>query len=253
MTTHLQQVTEDLNRDVLLGRVLADAAFNEDLSRATNDFVQQYAKEAICFDAGDLFDICEFKIINELQRMPFDRMWVEGEWNNDIKPYRAAMLFVDNGDETVSGVGFARVGGPREWALVWASPSISLLTGECRTFSDDPDYETHLGQHLYAFRCFLSAINCSNVRRVEHKPDEKLQKARAKRGKQPLFSYWTLELEMERTESTSGLGGTHASPRVHLRRGHARKLASGKYTWVQACVVGNKKAGMIHKDYALAA
>ena len=98
---------------------------------------------------------------------------------------------------------------------------------------------------------FLSAINCTNVRRAEHKPDAKLQKARAKRGKQPLFSYWTLELDLSRPESSESLGGTHASPRLHLRRGHARQYAPGKWTWVQPCAVGNKSAGMVHKDYAM--
>lgn len=251
MSTHIQQATEFLNSGVMSGHVFADMSFDEDLARATNDFVQQNVNGAICFDAGDLFDVCEFKVIEELQRMPFDRVWIEGEWKSDKNPYRAAMLFVNNEDGTVAGVGFGEIT-HRQWCLVWASPSINLASGEGSTFSSDPDYQKHMADHIYSFRCFLSAINCTNIRRVEHKPDEKLQKARTKRGKQPLFSYWTLELEMERTESVSGLGGSHASPRVHIRRGHARRLVSGKYTWVQACVVGNKKAGMIHKDYALA-
>jgi hypothetical protein len=100
---------------------------------------------------------------------------------------------------------------------------------------------------------FLSALNCTNIKRVEHRPDAKLQKARAKRGKQPLFSYWTLELDLSRAESSESLGGTHASPRLHLRRGHPRQYAPGKFTWVQPCAVGNKKAGMVHKDYAVRA
>lgn len=100
--------------------------------------------------------------------------------------------------------------------------------------------------------CFLSALNCSNIRRIENKQPEKLQKARASRGKKPLFSYWTLELKQERTEGDP-LGGTHAAPRLHLRRGHPRQYAEGKWTWVQPCVVGNKAAGMVHKDYRLAA
>ena len=45
-------------------------------------------------------------------------------------------------------------------------------------------------------------------------------------------------------------GGTHASPRVHLRRGHIRKIADGRTVWVQACVVGSKH-GMVLKDYKL--
>jgi hypothetical protein len=47
------------------------------------------------------------------------------------------------------------------------------------------------------------------------------------------------------------VGGAHASPRLHLRRGHARQFAPGKWTWVRDCAVGNKVAGVISKDYAL--
>lgn len=97
---------------------------------------------------------------------------------------------------------------------------------------------------------FLTALNCCNVRRTEHKPDTALQKARAKRGKQPLFSYWTLDIDLDHAQTDrESMGGTHASPRLHLRRGHARQYAEGKYCWVQPHVVGNKKLGMVHKDY----
>jgi hypothetical protein len=100
---------------------------------------------------------------------------------------------------------------------------------------------------------YLSALHCVNVTRQEHKPDAALQKARQKHGKQPLFSYWTLNVDLERGPSSSEQrGGTHASPRVHLRRGHARLLSVGRYVWVQPCVVGSKAAGVVHKEYASA-
>lgn len=67
---------------------------------------------------------------------------------------------------------------------------------------------------------------------------------------QPLFSTWTLSINIpkERRESVA-LGCSHASPRVHLRRGHPREYRPGLWTWVQPCAVGAKENGMIHKDY----
>jgi hypothetical protein len=97
---------------------------------------------------------------------------------------------------------------------------------------------------------FMICLNCSNIKRLEHKPDHALQKSRAKKGKLPLFSYWTLHLD-GRSESGESLGGTHASPRVHIRRGHPREYTPGKFTWVQPAVVGNPRMGMVHKDYAI--
>lgn len=44
-------------------------------------------------------------------------------------------------------------------------------------------------------------------------------------------------------------GGTHASPRQHDRRGHLRRLSSGKNVWVRACKVGDSSLGIVFKDY----
>lgn len=64
----------------------------------------------------------------------------------------------------------------------------------------------------------------------------------------PLFSYWTLHLT--HTDGTPRpMGGTHNSPRVHLRRGHPRQYAPGRWTRVQPCAVGSPSRGMVHKDY----
>lgn len=96
---------------------------------------------------------------------------------------------------------------------------------------------------------FVAALNCSNTYLVSNEPSAKLQKARLKRGKLPLFEYKTLHVKLNETRvKKQPGGGTHASPRVHLRRGHIRHLPQGNI-WVNACVVGDKSKGVIHKDY----
>lgn len=100
---------------------------------------------------------------------------------------------------------------------------------------------------------FCVAISCTNTRLVESHPSEKLNKKKIKSGKCPVFSYKTLVLSMSSVDKNSnGNGSSHQSPRVHLRRGHIRRLNSGKMTWVQACVVGDKCRGVVMKDYQLA-
>ena len=47
------------------------------------------------------------------------------------------------------------------------------------------------------------------------------------------------------------LGGTHASPRTHLRRGHIRRLRWGPKVWVNSCVVNPGAIGGVNKDYAV--
>ena len=81
---------------------------------------------------------------------------------------------------------------------------------------------------------------------------EQQGKKREAKGKVPFFTYKVLTLKPSKRSSGEGLGGTHASPRVHLRRGHIRRLPD-KRIWVNGCVVGDKSKGMVVKDYAVPA
>lgn len=47
------------------------------------------------------------------------------------------------------------------------------------------------------------------------------------------------------------LGGTHASPRWHIRRGHWRQLANGRRVFVRECQVGDAACGGVIKDYRI--
>lgn len=44
-------------------------------------------------------------------------------------------------------------------------------------------------------------------------------------------------------------GGTHASPRWHIRRGHWRTLSDGQRVFVRECAVGDPARGGVVKDY----
>ena len=69
-------------------------------------------------------------------------------------------------------------------------------------------------------------------------------------GKVPSYDWTTVIIEPSKARSESK-GGTHASPRQHDRRGHLRRLKSGKNVWVKPCKVGNADKGIIWHDYAL--
>lgn len=96
---------------------------------------------------------------------------------------------------------------------------------------------------------FCLALRCKNVYQEEIQLS-KLAKMRAASKRKEVYSYHTLVIDPDGKEVRRG-AGTHASPRVHLRRGHIRRLPSGDI-WVNACVVGDKSAGMVSKDYAVA-
>jgi hypothetical protein len=50
-------------------------------------------------------------------------------------------------------------------------------------------------------------------------------------------------------EKIAPQGGTHASPRWHIRRGHWRQLADGRRVFVRQCQVGDPEQGGVVKDY----
>jgi hypothetical protein len=97
-----------------------------------------------------------------------------------------------------------------------------------------------------------SVINCANVGAATIEPQAALNKKRLASGKQPFFTYKVLQLTGEgRADVASAAGGAHASPRMHLRRGHLRRLQS-KVIWVRPTMVGaTADAGFVAKDYAV--
>jgi hypothetical protein len=80
-----------------------------------------------------------------------------------------------------------------------------------------------------------------------------LNKKRERKGKPPLFEYKVLDIVADIMETPkAGVGrphGNHASPRMHKRRGHIRRLDNNRTTWVRNTIVGKPGKGEVRKDY----
>lgn len=74
---------------------------------------------------------------------------------------------------------------------------------------------------------------------------------RAAKGKGPVLFDWHTVIVAPATQKGPHLGGTHASPRRHDRRGHWRQCKSGKRVWIKSCKVGDVGKGVIFKDYQI--
>jgi len=97
-----------------------------------------------------------------------------------------------------------------------------------------------------AFRMLLSTRGVPVKRNAA---PEKLNKARAKLGRSPIPGYWSVDatryataLRETRRMEHEDHGGTHASPRPHLRRGHVRRLSETRTTVVRSAIIGFKGA-----------
>lgn len=118
---------------------------------------------------------------------------------------------------------------------------------------DDAEEQSFLMDFVDELRVlahFASVANCENVSPVKvYEPSEKLVKRCKERSKPPPDEYYVLDCYFNPAERGGAGTGTHESPRLHLRRGHIRRLPTGKTTWVRQCIVGNPERGTVEKDY----
>ncbi|MEQ8798006.1 MAG: hypothetical protein RJQ08_04860 [Salinisphaeraceae bacterium] len=106
-----------------------------------------------------------------------------------------------------------------------------------RAYHIDTSYECVAAAQL----CI--ALACENLQAGVINAPPKLNAKRAKRGKSPLPDYRVVMLDPASsagrpgTPDNRGAAGGDRRVRSHLRRGHLRRLASGKVTWVRATSV----------------
>lgn len=151
---------------------------------------------------------------------------------------------------SISLVGTAR---HTEMAVVYGFGLVDMKTGGIQWRDGDgvPEGKASLLQGGAILLAFLSAVNCTNVVRAQHAAPDKLNSKRAKAGRPPICSFWTLHIKDQANLAIGFKRGSHDSPRLHLRRGHPRQYAPGKYCWVQPHIVGSKENGVVRKDYAI--
>ncbi|MDZ7809229.1 MAG: hypothetical protein U5L11_02620 [Arhodomonas sp.] len=188
------------------------------------------------------------RVIRDLCRLPYKSCWFELASEYDEIEYTLGILVAEHDvDDCVYFSMTIYRKRKNLWNVLCVCYIEKNFTGDMKFFPPNEDAETTATNLRMLIGAFLTAMHCVNVKKCSHEPSKKLQRKREKRGKKPLFSYWTLQLTNTESERKD-FGGTHASPRVHLRRGHPRQLPSGKVTWVQPHMVG-KGPGLVHKDY----
>lgn len=131
--------------------------------------------------------------------------------------------------------------------------SVSSIDHRLSTKDISEDELGLMSFYAYKLLCFLAALQCSNVIEVDTLPQPtKAPSVGAKSKKKlPTFSYKELVIDtkgkVEKTVDDCG-SSTQNTKRIHLRRGHIRRLPN-KTVWVNPCVVGDKTKGVVEKDY----
>lgn len=109
-------------------------------------------------------------------------------------------------------------------------------------------YQETTCHYVRGYLHLCGALGAHEVTFDDIEPNAATNKMRRARGKMPLFTYKVLTIGKKKPKSRR-LGGTHASPRSHLRRGHYRTNSKGVRHWVQPCMVKGETDGFVHKDY----
>lgn len=143
--------------------------------------------------------------------------------------------------------------GSHSWT--WNGGGIDLLTRKVITDDDLRRNSMHMDSFSEIRSDITAVVQCLHSLRAGASLKEQTHKSASRRKKMQKrgvggFTYHVLELPSGCVAPASQ-GGTHASPRFHIRRAHIRKLPSGALTFVRQCFVGDKSRGVVSKDYSM--
>ena len=109
---------------------------------------------------------------------------------------------------------------------------------------------------VYARTCWIQAralmqfFVALNSKRGIRQTEERVKAPKSTFIRRPEYEYKTIDIDPMYVQSESSVGGgTHSSPRFHVRRAHLRHYGDGKVTFVRQAFVGDPALGRIEKDY----
>lgn len=228
-------------------------------------FAIEEAKKWHVGDANDLIDAGREIIDSMPVRLPSKTMLIEGivevlMEDERVEPGTFFAMCLDNEDNSIDVLSFQEVGGRFSY---FGAGQIKADDDERGLVLYAPSEGAKSMAQKFVIKSVirmvertLLALACTNVRSIDIEPPAALNKKRKKTGKLPLFTYKTLHVlagERSRTHSRQDDDEARRSPRLHFRRGHVRRIGDGRITWVQQCMVGNRRLGAVEKAYALVA
>ncbi len=223
------------------------------------------AMVAIKFDLGDISAIDDMAVLsrNEIFRLPAPVCLFQVTQEHDVHMFLAKEVTQDGSFEVVRFGKLSSEGCWSESAIKMFMTEAGMLACTDRHTGEQVDIETLKydvgGDHCPSEQAYsyeasrrlalsLEVFLCSNVIQVENTPAKMTNRRRIEKGKIPFFTYRTLHITGE-NESGGEATGTHASPRLHFRRGHIRRISDDRRVWVRSCLVGDKTKGFAGKDY----
>lgn len=207
------------------------------------------AETFMWFDLGSIPEHSYQSMDDDLFRLPFDKTAIVGR---DVNNCEFAIVTIGN-DGVAVGVSGKTFDG-KKWDVIAPFAYINTDEGIRLTTHDKfkmPPREYCLSV-MSVINHFLSGLQNTGTTAYRATAIEShINRARAKKGKSPLFVTWNTIVVAPSKPQGESKGGTHASPRKHDRRGHWRQYRNGKRGWVRQAVVGDASKGLALKDYRI--
>jgi len=210
-----------------------------------------YFADQARFDADDV-DMLARRLASGQQRLPHANTIFE--LRDQGTNIRSQIVYARQRPNGIEAVWLAHWRAPRCWTDVHAH--VWIADGGVAEFESNPaivDPVTAEGSGRAAaaivWRALAILATAGDVREREVKLSQRRSMSReGVRG----WVWRQVTIDPGRLRAaTPALGGTHASPRWHLRRGHWRQLADGRQVFVRQCEVGDPTRGGIVKDYTV--
>ena len=188
-------------------------------------------------------------------RPPFDKCFVV--WKGKTKTHASyEVLMLVAGNDPEDGITVSMWKGPTGTRLRPIPAMFYFIEGDQIRYgavNDDEPVDKELAELMLAqVGVWYGLMDRRIEAYVPTVRDTFTNRRKMQQGKAPTFDWTTVYIEPAKPRSDSK-GGTHASPRLHDRRGHIRRLKSGKNVWVKAHKVGDASKGYVFHDYKIEA
>lgn len=188
-------------------------------------------------------------------RPPFDKCFVV--WKGKTKTHASyEVLMLVAGNDPEDGINVSMWKGPTGTRLRPIPAMFYFIEGDQIRYgavNDDEPVDKELAELMLAqVGVWYGLMDRRIEAYVPTVRDTFTNRRKIQQGKAPTLDWTTVYIEPAKPRSDSK-GGTHASPRLHDRRGHLRRLPSGKNVWIKSCKVGDASKGAIFHDYKIEA
>lgn len=184
---------------------------------------------------------------------PFDKCFVV--WRGKTKSYESyEVLMMIVGDDPNDGIAVSMFKGPTGSRLMKIPAMLYYIENDEIKYQSVDENEPITKQFaeiiLAALGGWYKAMNHKVEAYVPTIKNTFTNRRKIQQNKMPTYDWTTVYIEPSKPK-TEGKGGTHASPRLHDRRGHLRRLKTGKNVWVKSCKVGDASKGIVFHDYVI--